>query len=128
MLCSTPFWKKYSWGRKPGISSSASKRGPYKAFAFSLSDRTLLNDTFVENFTVETVKSLRFGLYGLVFVSPPNPLMEYVYLYVISRPHFPSVGDVTTLYACAVWDVWQRWLFKAALTSRWLHDGFPRLP
>ena len=30
--------------------------------------RTLLNDTFVENFSVETVKSLRFGPCDLVFV------------------------------------------------------------
>ena len=55
----------------PGISSSVSKRGPYKAFAiFSLPDRkgTLLNDTLVENFSVETVTSLRFGPCDLVFV------------------------------------------------------------
>ena len=55
----------------PEISSSVSKRGPYKVFAiFSLPDRkgTLLNDTFVENFLVETVKFLRFGSYDLVFV------------------------------------------------------------
>ena len=48
----------------PGISSSVSKWGPYKAFAiFSLPDRkgTLLNDTFVGNFS-------GFGPYDLVFV------------------------------------------------------------